>query len=211
VGGIATQFPNLDQRWALIVYRDIGDEYVVRSFDFTSELAEFRKNLAAQSANNGGDTPEAVDQALAAATQLGWRDGTTARVAFWVADAPHHAGLEGKVVTALAAAVSKGIHIYPVASSGIDDLAEFTMRTAAEVTGGRYLFLTNDSGIGGSHAEPHIPCYYVTTLAAAMRRMVATEVAGVYLPPDPADILRTGGTPQNQQCLLSTGEPVTAW
>jgi hypothetical protein len=85
------------------------------------------------------------------------------------------------------------------------------MRTAAEVTGGRYLFLTSDSGIGGSHAEPHIPCYYVTTLAAAMRRMVATELVGSYLPPDPADVLRTGGDPQNQQCTLADGTPVTAW
>jgi len=211
VGGIATQFPGINQRWALVAYRDLGDEYVVLSFDFTTDLASFRANLAARKALNGGDTPEAVDQALAATTQLGWRDGATARVAFWIADAPHHVGLENKVVSALGAAVAKGIHIYPVAASGIDDLGEFDMRTAAEVTGGRYLFLTNDSGIGGSHAEPHIPCYYVTTLESAMRRMVATEVTGVYMPPAPSDILRTGGDPQNQQCTLSSGEPVTAW
>ena len=31
---IAADFPNVAQRWALIVYRDDGDEYVVRSFDF---------------------------------------------------------------------------------------------------------------------------------------------------------------------------------
>ena len=211
VGGIATQFPGIKQRWALVAYRDIGDAYVVLPFDFTTDLATFRANLAARSADGGDDFPEAVDQALAATTQLGWRDGATARVAFWIADAPHHVGLEDKVVSALGAAVAKGIHLYPVAASGIDDLAEFTMRTAAEVTGGRYLFLTNDSGIGGSHAEPHIPCYYVTTLESAMRRMVATEVMGVYMPPAPSDVLRTGGDPQNQQCSLSSGEPVTAW
>ena len=211
VGGIAAQFPGIAQRWALVVYRDEGDVYVVRSFDFTTDLASFRKNLAAQAADNGGDMPEAVDQALAAATKLGWNGGSTARVAFWIADAPHHVGLEGKVVADLGAAVNKAIHIYPVAASGIDDLGEFTMRTAAEVTGGRYLFLTNDSGIGGSHAEPHIPCYYVTTLESAMRRMVASEVTGTYMPPAASEILRTGGDPENQQCTLSNGEPVTAW
>jgi hypothetical protein len=211
VGGIATQFPGFAQRFALILYRDTGDAYVVRSFDFTADLPTFRANLAAQSANGGNDMPEAVDQGLAAATELSWSDGAVARVAFWIADAPHHVGLEAKVVTALSAAVRKAVHLYPVAASGIDDLGEFTMRTAAEVTGGRYLFLTSDSGIGGSHAEPHIPCYYVTTLAAAMRRMVATELVGSYLPPDPADILRTGGEPQNQQCTLADGTPVTAW
>jgi hypothetical protein len=211
VGGIATQFPGFAQRFALVLYRDTADEYVVRSFDFTTDLPTFRAQLAAQSANGGDDMPEAVDQGLAAATELSWSDGAVARVAFWIADAPHHAGLEAKVVTALSAAVRKAVHLYPVAASGIDDLGEFTMRTAAEVTGGRYLFLTNDSGIGGSHAEPHIPCYYVTTLAAAMRRMVATELIGSYLPPDPADILRTSGEPQNQQCTLADGTPVTAW
>jgi hypothetical protein len=211
VGGIATQFPGFAQRFALVLYRDTADQYVVRSFDFTTDLSTFRAHLAAQSAVGGGDMPEAVDQGLAAATALSWNDGAVARVAFWIADAPHHVGLEAKVVTALGAAVRKAVHIYPVAASGIDDLGELTMRAAAEVTGGRYLFLTSDSGIGGAHAEPHIPCYYVTTLAAAMRRMVATELAGIYLPPDPADVLRTGGDPQNQQCTLADGTPVTAW
>ena len=211
VGGIATQFPGIVQRFGLVAYRDEGDAYVVLPFDFTSDLSTFRANLAARSADGGNDYPEAVDQALAAATQLSWSPGATARVAFWIADAPHHVGKQDAVISALGAAVGKAVHFYPVAASGIDDLGEFTMRTAAEVTGGRYLFLTNDSGIGGSHAEPHIPCYYVTALTSAMRRMVASEVTGVYTPPAVSDILRTGGDPQNQQCTLSTGDPVTAW
>jgi hypothetical protein len=211
VGGVASAFPGLAQRYALIVYRDDTDAYVVRTFDFTADLAAFRANLLAQSADGGGDMPEAVDQALAAAGQLGWSPGAVARVAFWIADAPHHAGRQTAVVTALQAAVAKGVHIYPVAASGIDDLAEFTMRTAAEVTGGRYLFLTNDSGIGNSHAEPHIPCYYVTTLASAIRRMVATEVSGAYVAPEPTEIIRTSGNPVAQQCALSDGGLVTVW
>ena len=211
VNGIAAQFPGIAQRWALVVYRDTGDEYVVRSFDFTSDLTSFRQHLAAQSANGGNDYPEAVDQALAAATQLSWKAGATARVAFWIADAPHHVGREAALVSALAAATAKGVHVYPVAASGIDDLGEFSMRTTAEVTGGRYLFLTNDSGIGGDHAEPHIPCYYVTTLESAMRRMVATELTGSYVAPTTSEIIRTGGNPESQQCTLTGGALVTAW
>jgi hypothetical protein len=213
VSGIASKFPSVNQRWGLVLYRDIGDEYVVRSFDFTSDLATFRQNLAAQSASGGNDTPEAVDQGLAAANQLSWRAavGPAARVQFWIADAPHHVGREAAVVSALHDAVAKGVHIYPVAASGIDDLGEFTMRTAAEVTGGRYLFLTDDSGIGNSHAEPHIPCYYVTTLESAMRRMVAIELSGEYVAPDASEIIRTGGDPQSQLCTLSDGNTVTIW
>jgi hypothetical protein len=211
VGGIATSFPGVAQRYALIVYRDTDDEYVVRGFDFTADLALFKHNLAAQAAFGGGDTPEAVDQALTAMGQLTWQAGPTARVAFWIADAPHHVGREATVVSALKTANAQAVHIYPVAASGIDDLGEFTMRTAAEVTGGRYLFLTDDSGIGNSHAEPHIPCYYVTTLASAMKRMVSTELTGAYVAPLPAEIIRTSGEPVAQQCTLSDGGQVTIW
>ena len=208
--GIAAQFPTLVQRFALIVYRDTDDLYVVRSFDFTTDLATFRSNLAAQSASGGGDEPEAVDQGLAAAGKLSWQAGATARLAFWIADAPHHVGRENAVVSALQAAVSKAVHLYPIAASGINDLGEFTMRTAAEVTGGRYLFLTDDSGIGNSHAEPHIPCYYVTTLESAIRRMVLTEVTGYYAAPATSEIIRTSGSPQGQQCNQS-GTVFTIW
>jgi len=210
VGAITTQFSGLMQRLALIVYRDVGDQYVLRTFDFTTDLATFRGQLAAQSAGGGGDMPEAVDQALAAVGQLSWQPGTAARVAFWIADAPHHAGREQEVVSALKTAVGQAVHLYPIAASGIDELAEFTMRTAAEVTGGRYLFLTDDSGIGNAHAEPHIPCYYVTSLESAIRRMVFTELSGSYIAPPSSEIIRTSGNPEGQQCDLS-GTVFTVW
>jgi hypothetical protein len=83
-------FPQVAQRYALIVYRDEGDVYVVRSFDFTASLDEFTTNLEDQSADAGGDWPEAVHLALEAADQLSWADSDTARVMFWIADAPPH-------------------------------------------------------------------------------------------------------------------------
>ncbi len=47
-----------------VLYRDKGDAYVTRSFDFGS-LGSFSSSLALQSAAGGGDTPEAMDSALA--------------------------------------------------------------------------------------------------------------------------------------------------
>ena len=64
----------------------------------------------------------------------------------------------------------QGVHVYPVASSGVDELTELSMRSAAQLTGGRYLFLTDDSGVGGEHKEPSIPCYVVTKLDDALLR-----------------------------------------
>jgi hypothetical protein len=98
--------------------------------------------------------------------------------------------------------------LYPVAASGTDDLLEFSMRLSAMVTGGRYLFLTNDSGIGGDHKEPTIPCYVVTSLQKAMLRMIQMELTGRPLDPDAADVIRTSGDPHDGRCTLAGGEQV---
>jgi hypothetical protein len=142
-------------------------------------------------------------------TQLTWRaDAATARIAFWVADAPHHGQNAPGMAAAIQGARSQGIHIYPVASSGIDEFTELTMRTAAQMTLGRYLFLPNDSGVGGPHKEPSIPCYFVTKLDSAILRMVDIELTGTYREPAPAEIVRTGGNPQNGACKLDSGVEV---
>jgi hypothetical protein len=209
---IAAEFPNVAQRWALILYRDTGDEYVVRSFDFVASLDTFQAQLAAQSAGGGGDYPEAPDKALERLTGLSWRQpqDPAARMAFWIADAPHHVGREGAVASSVLLAQRLGIHVYPIAASGVDDLTEYTMRTAAQVTGGRYLFLTDDSGIGGAHKEPTIPCYFVTALNRAMIRMAAMELSGTNVNVAAADVVRTGGDPQDGRCRLASGWELVA-
>jgi hypothetical protein len=204
---ITERYPNAEPRWSLVLYRDIGDEYVVRSFDFDGDAQAFQARLAAQRAGGGGDIPEAPERGLGEMVSFGWRpDASVAKIAFWVADAPHHAqNAQALGGTILQSRVS-GIHIYPVASSGIDEFTELTMRTAAQLTGGRYLFLTNDSGVGNSHKEPSIPCYFVTRLDNAMLRMIDIELSGVYHEPAPSEIVRTGGNPQNGACALASGE-----
>ena len=204
---IDQSYPNAAQHWALLVYRDHGDVYLTRTFDFTSDAAAFEKNLAAQVADGGGDIPEAPDVALALTPSLAWRtDPSVARLAFWVADAPHHAAQAPEMHDAMLALQAHDIHVYPVAASGVDELTELTMRSAAELTGGRYLFLTNNSGIGNDHKEPSIPCYFVTRLDKSILRMVDIEMTGVYREPDAADILRTGGNPKDGACQLGTGD-----
>ena len=202
-------YPGASARWALVLYRVSGDEYVVRTFDFEANVDTFRANLAAQSADGGGDYPEASHAALLAMANLAWREGaSTARLAFWVADAPHHAEVASEQAMAVRSAADLDVHIYPVASSGIDLVTEHSMRASAQLTGGRYLFLTDDSGVGGSHLEPSIPCYFVTRLNDAMLRMVDMEMSGEYREPEAASILRTGGDPTDGACTLESGETV---
>jgi hypothetical protein len=206
---IEASYPSAEQRWSLVVYRDEGDVYTTRSFDFGSDPVVFRQRLAEQGPGGGGDFPEAPDAAFQAMNQLSWRDGeATARLAFWVADAPHHDTKAGALKNAIEAAQAEGVHIYPVASSGVDELTELTMRSAAQLTGGRYLFLTDDSGVGGAHKEPSIPCYFVTKLDAAILRMVDIEMTGTYREPTREELVRAGGDPQDGACTLESGQTV---
>lgn len=210
---LARKFPQVTPRWSLIVYRDHGDDYVTRQFDFTSDVARFRNNLREQSAGGGGDMPEAVNDAWQQSLQQSWRaSDTVAKVAFWVADAPSHPG-EGRQLGNLMRNVGKlGVHVYPVASSGVDDVAEYQMRSFAQHTGGRYVFLTDDSGIGNAHAEPHIPCYSVARLDQTLVRMVESELRGQHQRAQRDEVVRTVGQPDGEgRCQLQNRRMVASY
>lgn len=203
---ISAKYPGAQQHWSLVAYKDKHDEYVARWFDFRTDPTELHAKLATLSASGGGDFPESPEVALGVAHKLSWRqDAGTARLLFWIADAPHHVEDADAMATSLRGARDKGIHIYPVASSGIDEFTELTMRSAAQVTGGRYVFLTDDSGVGGAHLTPSVPCFFVTKLNDAILRMVDIEMTGTYREPTASEVLRTGGDPQSGVCKVDTG------
>lgn len=205
-------FSSLAIRFALVVYRDDDQEYVTRTFDFTSDVGTFANDLALQQATGGGDFPEAVFDAMKAMQGLSWRgtDENVARVAFLLADAaPHDADGENTLATA-AALREQGIRLYSIAASGTDADAEYYLRQSAQLTLGRYLFLTGDSGIGSGHTDPHIPCYQVQYLADLIARMVASEVNGHRQPADASNVIREVGSPdENNVCTLSDGSEVS--
>jgi hypothetical protein len=211
VASLRAKFPSVTPRLGLAFYKDHGDVYVAKRADFTTDVGTFRQSLAAEPASGGGDYPEAVPEGLEQMASLGWRTGSVARVVFWIADAPAHEHDAQHVRLALDAVTQKDLHLYPVAASGADDRTESTMRTAAQITGGRYLFLTNDSGIGNDHMEPHIPCYQVTLFSNAIVRMIASELSGTRIEPQPSEILRTVGNPQDGKCVLSDDVQVSIY
>lgn len=175
---VKEMFPNVDQRFALIVYRDHGDRYVTRCFDFTSSVDAFRETLSQQRAEGGGDYPEAMHLALQQAQNLSWRDRNTARVLFLVGDAPPHEQDRGPAFDAIRELRRKTVRLFPVGASGVAAEAEFVMRAASFLTGGQYLFLTDHSGVGNPHAVPDVPAYSVERLDLLMLRMIASELAG---------------------------------
>lgn len=191
---IKTKFPEVHQRLGLVLYRDFGDEYLTRHFDFTTSVDEFHRNLAKQSAAGGGDTPEAVHKGLEQVHQLRWRsDADTVRIVFLIGDAPPHAQHMNSTMKAVNTLRKDGVGIYPIACSGYDDPCELIWRASALLTSSHFIFLTDDSGVGGAHAEPKIPFYQVEHLNKLMVRMIASELTGNRLQPLPADVIRTVG------------------
>jgi von Willebrand factor type A domain. len=152
----------LDIRMSTNFYRDIHDDYVVKANPFTTNINQAVKLIAMQKAQGGGDYPEAVEQALRnAVSDHKWSENARARLLFLVLDAPphHETQILQEMHGVIADAAKEGIRIIPVASSGVDIDTEYLLRFAAVATGGTYLFLTDDSGIGGDHLEPAVGEY----------------------------------------------------
>ncbi|MEW6251905.1 MAG: vWA domain-containing protein [Planctomycetota bacterium] len=197
---VAELFPDVDQRYALVVYRDDGDIYVTKSYEFTASLDEFVGQLGEESAGGGGDRPEAVHLALEAVAPLEWREAGAAHVLFWIADAPPHTEYGARSLAAMRVLREKAVSIYPIAASGVETDLEYYMRIAALLTRSEYIFLTDDSGVGNAHSEPHIPCYHVQRLDQVVLRMIRTALSGERVEPEPATIIRTVGNPVAGVC-----------
>jgi hypothetical protein len=193
--------PEIDLRVGLVAYRDIGDEFVTRTYRLSPDLDALQGAIARQSGNGGGDMPEAVDEALARAVGQDWRPEAVKSLLL-VADAPPHDAKQGRAWAAVEVARMKGIQVVPVASSGVDDRAEYFMRLSAALTQSRYVFLTDDSGIGNRHEEPEVACYVVTSLASTIRRVLDSQLSGRRIEPSEAEVIRVNGDYDRGRCGL---------
>lgn len=172
---VATQNSSAEIRTAALFYRDEGDEYVTRVSDFTSDLAATTAFIGNQNADGGGDYPEAVHTALEKGLQqLAWSEDNCIRLAFMLLDAPphHNETVIQSLTTTIPRYAQRGIRIIPVAASGVDKSTEFFLRFTAMATDATYVFITNDSGIGGEHLEPTIGQYKVEQLNELIVRLI---------------------------------------
>ncbi len=192
-------FDNGEINLGLTFYRDIGDDYVVRSHGFNNDIDSVQQTLSTETYGGGGDYPEAMDQALHQAVDANWSQSSD-KVLFLIADAPPHNNKMRATWDAAAQARIKGIHIVPVAASGVAEEAEYIMRSMAAFTNSRYVFLTDDSGIGNSHAEPDVDCYIVTQLNNLMIRVLNSLLAGKRQEPTDNEIIRRVGNYDNGVC-----------
>lgn len=168
----------------LVTYRDKGDEYFVRRWDLTDNVAAFQGVLDKVQASGGGDTPEAMNEAFAEAVQhLSWRGPGTTRLLVALADAPPQQGYGRPWHSdTMLAALGKGIKVFSVAASGQDSDGELVQRQVAQYTGGRFIFLTykdaDDPSSGpGSETVHEVQNYSVDSLDKLVVRLVREELA----------------------------------
>ena len=84
--------PTPELKLGLVGYRDKGDDYVVKSFQLTTDIDAIYAHLRGFEAGGGGDTPESVNEALAEAIEkMPWsQDRSVLKIIFLVGDAPPH-------------------------------------------------------------------------------------------------------------------------
>lgn len=143
-------------RYGMVAYRDRGDAYVTQAASFTENVASLQAALDNLRAGGGGDNPEALTQGLNEALhRLHWRGENTIKLAFVVGDAPAQIRDAGEnYITEATEALRRGVKIHTVASSGLNPVGEFMFRQIAQITTGRFVFLTYEQGVvGGAPGE----------------------------------------------------------
>lgn len=166
---------SLDVRTSSVFYRDEGDDYLVKISPFTGDLQNTLNFISKQSADGGGDYPEAVEVGLKKSIEdLKWSSNAKTRIAFLLLDAPPHHNNQviESIQNTVADAQKKGIKIIPITASGVDKETEFLMRYLAISTQGTYVFITNDSGIGNDHIEASVGQYEVEKLNDLIVRLI---------------------------------------
>ena len=141
--------PAAEIRMGLVAYRDIGDDYVTKTFDLTTDIQDLYAKLLELKARGGGDWPESVNEALyVAVDKLSWSKGSEiCRIVFLVGDAPPHMDYaqDMKYPQVLALAKQKDIMVNAVQAGGARD-TERMWREIAQLGNGRYIPIPQDGG-----------------------------------------------------------------
>ncbi len=109
--------------------------------------------------------------------RLSWAGDETGRLAILVGDAPPHyyADETWTYKNALPELAARGIKLVTVGASGVDKSTEYLFREMSAYTGGRYVWLTDDSGVGEAHTYADTPSYQVEHLDRLLIRVIGDE------------------------------------
>jgi von Willebrand factor type A domain len=163
--------PDADIRMGLVAYRDIGDDYVTRAFDLTTDIQDLYANLLELKARGGGDWPESVNEALdVTVNKLHWTpSGDVKRIVFLVGDAPPHMDYaqDTKYPITLAVAKQKDIIVNAVLAGDARD-TERVWRDIAQNGNGRFIPIRRTADRSSSSRRP-----MMTTSSSCRRKSTA--------------------------------------
>ena len=168
--------PNL--KFGMVSYRDRGDEYVTRLYKFDSEVKRFSQSIDEVQANGGHDDPESLNQALhESVNDMKWRSGAI-RLIFLIADAPPHLDYpqDEDYAVEMVRAREKGIKVFSVASSGLDQQGEYIFRQIAQQTMGRFIFILEEGPQGNLETPHSVEQYSVSQLDSLIIRLIREEL-----------------------------------
>jgi Mg-chelatase subunit ChlD len=135
---------DLHVRIGMVAFKDRGDEYVTKLYPMTTDLGAFQRDVSSITASGGGDTPESVNEGVhVALTKLDWGGDSVAKLAFLVGDAPPHLDYpqDFDYAVDIKSAARRGIQIFTIAASGMDDLGQVVWRQIAQYTGATNMFV----------------------------------------------------------------------
>ncbi len=142
--------PTPDMRVGLVAYRDRGDEYVTKPFALTNDMDQVYATLCTFGANGGGDGPESVNEALAAAVEkMEWsQDRSVLKLVFLVGDAPPHMDYATgpKYPQVCQAALKRDLIINTVQCDSQGDTAEI-WREIARLSEGSYVAIAQSGSM----------------------------------------------------------------
>ncbi len=177
-----------DVRIGLVEYKDRSDCLLTRTFPFSSDLRGFSNSVRNISASGGGDMPEDMHKGLdAALDKLAWR-GEATRMVVVIADAPPQFYAQSNdYANSAKRAAARGIKLYTVAASGMDNLGQVVMRQMSQFTGASNMFVLRGgagpqsvgggdpkSSCGGTHQD-----YSSGKLDQLIMRKVRQELASI--------------------------------
>jgi uncharacterized protein YegL len=193
-----------DVRVGLVEYKDRTDAQVTRVFPFSSNLKGFAASVAELRAEGGGDTPEDMQAGLTAAIdQLDWRTDAVARLIVVIADAPPHLDYQDEKDYADSArrASARGIKMFTVSASGMDDTGQIVMRQMAQFTGASNMFVlrggAGPQSVGGGDPKTSCGGTHDDYASGKLDQLILRKVKGELASLD-ADPMRIAGLGQDE-------------
>ncbi len=166
-----------DLRFGMVTYRDRGDDFVTRVYDFDADVPTFLSTIQDVIADGGDDYQESLNEALHVAVRRpSWRLDDAIRLIVLVAAAPPHLDYveDYDYAAEMIEANRRGMKIFTIASSGLDNQGEYIFRQIAQHTMGRFIFI-----LYGGETSHSVSEYSVEQLDALVVRLVQEELAHV--------------------------------